>query len=253
VQVSLRDSFKISVEDIQRSNFVEELEFRDRVVKMSFAFDHLVVATATQCCLYTTHNWTTPVVFDLKDTVTLIVQAPKFFALVDNSQGVQIYTYEGRLISSPKTSGTSEFLSAASISLSNDCVAIIDRADAKLVRIFDLTTGKAMGNPIAHVIDVVEVALDQHGPATGRKLAITDRNRDLYITSVHKASLVKLGAMVGTFKWSETNGMLAAYLDDKVAVWTYPNVVYVDKDLTEKTVITITNADLRKVLIKLLF
>jgi intraflagellar transport protein 80 len=245
-EVALKDPFRVTVEDLRNNSLVEELEFRDRVVKLAFGFDHLVVATSTQCCLYTTHNFTAPVIFDLKDTVTLIVQAPKFFVLVDNGQGIQVFTYEGRMVSQPKSAGASEFLSRASISLCNDALALVDRADAKQVRVFDVASGKQMGNPIVHTMDVLEVALDQHGPATARKLAIVDRNRDLYITPVHKPALVKLAAMVGTCMWNESNGMLAAHTDDKVVVWTYPNVVYVDRDLTDKTTVTISNADLRK-------
>ena len=37
-------------------------------------FDHLIVATSTQCHIYSTGNWNTPHIFDLKDTVTLILQ-----------------------------------------------------------------------------------------------------------------------------------------------------------------------------------
>ena len=42
----------------------------------SFAagFEHLIVATSTQCHIYSTGNWNTPHIFDLKDTVTLILQ-----------------------------------------------------------------------------------------------------------------------------------------------------------------------------------
>ena len=37
-------------------------------------FEHLIVATSTQCHIYSTGNWNTPHIFDLKDTVTLILQ-----------------------------------------------------------------------------------------------------------------------------------------------------------------------------------
>ena len=33
-------------------------------------------------------------------------------------------------------------------------------------------------------VEVLEIALDQCGPATERKLAIVDKNRDLFLTSV---------------------------------------------------------------------
>jgi hypothetical protein len=52
----------------------EDLEFKDRIIKMSLGFGHLVVATATQCSIYNVNNWNTPHIFDLKDTVNLIMQ-----------------------------------------------------------------------------------------------------------------------------------------------------------------------------------
>lgn len=38
-------------------------------------YGYLIVATATQCHVYNTTNLNTPHIFDLKDTVTLILQA----------------------------------------------------------------------------------------------------------------------------------------------------------------------------------
>ena len=62
------------VQDIL-SETVDELDFnREQVIKMSLGFDHLIVATSTQCHVYSTSNWNTPHIFDLKDTVTLILQ-----------------------------------------------------------------------------------------------------------------------------------------------------------------------------------
>jgi intraflagellar transport protein 80 len=76
----------------------EDLEFKDRIIKMSLGFGHLVVATATQCSIYNVNNWNTPHIFDLKDTVNLIMQCKKQFLVVDNFNGITIYTYEGRQV-----------------------------------------------------------------------------------------------------------------------------------------------------------
>ena len=70
----------------------QDLEFKDRVIKMSLGFGHLVVATATQCSIYNVNNWNTPHIFDLKDTVNLIMQCKKQFLVVDNFNGITIYT-----------------------------------------------------------------------------------------------------------------------------------------------------------------
>jgi intraflagellar transport protein 80 len=47
-------------------------------------------------------NWTSPFVFDVKDSIYLIVQGAKYFALIDASQNFIIYNYEGKLVSTPK-------------------------------------------------------------------------------------------------------------------------------------------------------
>eukprot|EP00163_Fabomonas_tropica_P033271 TRINITY_DN8656_c0_g1_i1.p1 TRINITY_DN8656_c0_g1~~TRINITY_DN8656_c0_g1_i1.p1 ORF type:complete len:654 (+),score=157.92 TRINITY_DN8656_c0_g1_i1:218-2179(+) len=233
----LEDANKIVVQDVTTLN-IETLEFRDRVIKMSIAFNHLIVATATQCCIYSVTNWGAPHIFDLKDPVNLIVQSSKYFLMSDNS-GVNVYNYEGRVVSSPKFQGlATEFMNKQSISLSDDAVAIIDTADHKVVRVFDVTTGKQLASSIKHALDCVEIALDQHGQASERKLAIIDKNRDLSITPIHSQKLVKLGAMVDTCMWNDATGMLAAFMDGNFVVWTYPNVVYVDRDLLKPSTVS---------------
>ena len=53
----------------------EKLEFRDRIIQASLGHGYLVVATTSQCYVYTTKNWNTPTIFDLKDgSVSLITQ-----------------------------------------------------------------------------------------------------------------------------------------------------------------------------------
>ena len=81
------------------------LEFRDRIIHISLANNHLVVATTAQCYVYTTRNWNTPTIFDLRDgAVSLIVQAERHFLLVEVG-GVHLYSYEGRLLCSPRWAG----------------------------------------------------------------------------------------------------------------------------------------------------
>jgi intraflagellar transport protein 80 len=45
----------------------EKLEFPDRVIKLALGYGHLVVVTPSQCHIYTTKNWNTPVIFDLRE------------------------------------------------------------------------------------------------------------------------------------------------------------------------------------------
>ena len=75
----------------------EQLEFRDRIIQLSLGYNHLVVATTSQCYVYTTRNWNTPTIFELKDgSVSLIVQSEKHFLLVE-SNSIHLYSYEGNI------------------------------------------------------------------------------------------------------------------------------------------------------------
>jgi intraflagellar transport protein 80 len=83
----------------------EELEFSHRVVNMSMSYGSLIVCTLNQCFVYviSQQNWASPFVFDVKDSVMMIVQGHKYFALIDASLNFNIYAYDGKLISSPKS------------------------------------------------------------------------------------------------------------------------------------------------------
>ena len=68
------------------------------------------------------------------------------FAIADTVMGMQIYSYEGRVLSQPKFQGLRpESLSADCVSLSSDVIAILDQTDMKTVRVFDVLTGRPSG------------------------------------------------------------------------------------------------------------
>lgn len=221
---------------------VDVLEFRDRVIKASLAYGHLVVATSLQCYVYNSRNWNTPLIFDLKEgTVSLILQAEKHFLLVDGA-GLYTFSYEGRLISSPKFPGMrADILNAQGVSLSNDTIAIRDKSDEKVILLFDALTGKALGDgkPLTHKLEVVEIALDQCGPSTERKIALIDKNRDLYLTSVRhlgrEPKICKMGSMIHSMAWNDAANILCGIQDNQFTVWYYPSAVFTDKELLPKT------------------
>ena len=39
-------------------------------------------------------------------------------------------------------------------------------------------TGRAMGNLILHKLDIIRIALNQHGSGSDRKIAILDKNKE---------------------------------------------------------------------------
>ncbi|XP_048460218.1 intraflagellar transport protein 80 homolog isoform X2 [Rhincodon typus] len=222
---------------------LDVLEFRDRIIKASLSHGHLVVVTSLQCYVYSTKNWNTPLIFDLKEgTVSLILQAERHFLLLDGA-GIYLYSYEGRLISSPKFPGMrTDILSSQTVSLSNDTIAVRDKADDKVIYLIDAISGKPLGDgkPLVHKIEVLEVALDQFGSANERKIAIIDKNRDLYIASVRRfgkeQKIIKIGTMVHSIAWNDKINILCGMQNMYFVVWYYPNSIYVDKELLSKTV-----------------
>uniref|UniRef100_A0A3B5LZU8 Intraflagellar transport 80 homolog (Chlamydomonas) n=1 Tax=Xiphophorus couchianus TaxID=32473 RepID=A0A3B5LZU8_9TELE len=238
--ITLTKRRTMQVRNVQ-NDAVDVLEFRDRVIKASLAFDHLVVATSLQCYVY--KNWNTPLIFDLKEgTVSLMLQAEKHFLLVDGS-GLYTFSYEGRLISSPKFLGMrADVLNAQAVSLSNDTIAIRDKSDEKVILFFDAMTGKPLsdGKPLTHKLEVLEIALDQCGPSTERKIALIDKNRDLHLTSVHhlgkEPKICKIGSMVHSMAWNDSANILCGIQDIQFTVWYYPSVVFTDKELLPRTI-----------------
>uniref|UniRef100_A0AC11D3V6 Intraflagellar transport 80 n=1 Tax=Ovis aries TaxID=9940 RepID=A0AC11D3V6_SHEEP len=240
-QVTLTKRRTMQVRNVL-NDAVDLLEFRDRVIKASLNYAHLVVSTSLQCYVFSTKNWNTPLIFDLKEgTVSLILQAERHFLLVDGG-GIYLYSYEGRFLSSPKFPGMrTDILNAQTVSLSNDTIAIKDKADEKIIFLFEASTGKPMGDGkfLSHKNEVLEIALDQKGLTNDRKIAFIDKNRDLYITSVKRfgkeEQIIKLGTMVHTLAWSDTCNILCGLQDTRFTVWYYPNTVYVDRDILPKT------------------
>eukprot|EP00164_Ancoracysta_twista_P001772 GFYU01002327.1.p1 GENE.GFYU01002327.1~~GFYU01002327.1.p1 ORF type:complete len:763 (-),score=200.01 GFYU01002327.1:142-2430(-) len=246
LQVTLVDNHHVHVYDVLSEN-KEELDFKDLVVKMSVGHGYLIVVTGTQCYIYAENSWSTPHIFDVKETVTLLVQSERHFLMVDNYFGIQVFSYEGRALCNPKFSGIrSEFLNHQSVALSDDCLAVIDKTDSSVVRLFDPSNGRPFPEVIQHSLEVQEIALDQYGSSADRKLVLIDKNRDLYISPTSRADIVKLGAMTDSVMFNDRTGMLCALMDNKFVTWYYPNVAYVDRDLMELTKVEVDAREFKK-------
>ncbi|CAK9221469.1 unnamed protein product [Sphagnum troendelagicum] len=228
---TLAEHNHICIQDLL-SKKTEEMDFRNRVIKMSMGYQHLVVATATQCYIYSITNWSTPHMFDIKDTVVLVKQCQCCFLLVDCFTGFQLFTYEGRHLSNPKFQGIhAGSVNHQNISLSSDIFAVINHEDRKMVHFMDVTTGKMVGDVMRLTVEAVEISLSPMGTLTDRKLAFIDSNHDLYLTPILRPRILKLAAMVYNAMWNEIADMLAAVVDQRLVVWYYPHAAYVDKDL----------------------
>ncbi|KAG0618321.1 hypothetical protein M758_4G054400 [Ceratodon purpureus] len=235
---TLENHNRIRIQDIL-SETAEGLDFRDRVIKMSLGFQHLVVATATQCCIYSVSNWSTPHILDVKDTVILVKQCLRYFLLVDCFTGLQLYTYEGRHLSNPKFQGLrAESFNHQNVSLSDNVLAVIDHNDKKVVRFLDINSGKLVGDVMRLSLDVVEIALNQLGNLTDQKLVFVDSNRDLFITPINRLAAFKLASMVENSMWNDVADVLVAVADQRLVVWYYPHAPTVDRDLLQYVKLT---------------
>jgi len=241
LSVRLDEANRIAVHDALHETSEELLDFRDRVVRMALGHDHLVVATASQALIYSTSNWTSPDRFDLAGPPHLLLLAPALFAVAD-AAGLRLFSYEGRQMGAPKLPGAvPSTLSAACLALADDAMALVDRADPRRVGLFEAPSGKQLGEgPLTHHLEVLSVALSPRRGAglPERRLALLDRNRDLYIAPVLEAAagtLVKLSPMVDSFRWHDGSDMLAALADGRLVTWYYPEAAFSDADLLPAT------------------
>eukprot|EP00392_Amoebophrya_sp_AT5.2_P014013 g14149.t1 len=215
---------------------IEELDFRDRVIDFTVAYDQLVfIYTIAKGGLLNT----TPVVEDLREAPSLILQSKERFALTDTN-GLHVYTYEGRAVHHIRYQGMRvHFFNEKTVSLANDLVAIVDKAEAgksASVRIFDLHSGKQI-QTLEHKQDIVQVALSHE-----RKVAVLDKNKDLFLCPADRVEWQKLSSMVDDFLWNDQTEMLVGLVDQQLQTFLYPNVVFVDPTLLPLTIKTTTMA-----------
>lgn len=71
-EVTLTRRKTITVRDVL-NEIVEKLDFPERVTKMALEHNHLVVTTSSQCHIFSTSNWNTPIIFDLKESFVNMV------------------------------------------------------------------------------------------------------------------------------------------------------------------------------------
>ncbi|XP_065889257.1 intraflagellar transport protein 80 homolog isoform X3 [Dysidea avara] len=237
----------IDMVDISNES-AEHLEFPERVVRASLGWGHLLVTTPTQCYIYNSRSWNTPVTMDLKGgLVILIQQTERHFLLVDSVSGLQLISYEGHHICSIKQLGLlPDSLNPHTVTVCNDTVCILDQKDEKIVHMFDALTGKPLGTSsssgksLKHHTELLTIALDHHGPPATRQLILLDKNHDLYITPVRSfgstSKMTSIGSMVASVAWNDQSNILAGMQDGRFTVWYHPTVVYTDKDLLTGTI-----------------
>jgi hypothetical protein len=57
---------------------------------MTIGYNYLIVVTNNQCHIYNINYIQTPYSFDLKEKVKMILTCPKYFALIDDNNGINV-------------------------------------------------------------------------------------------------------------------------------------------------------------------
>jgi len=227
---------------------VESLEMRDRVTHLSLAHGRLVVCTETQCHVYDAakRSWATPHVTDLKAPATLLLQGARHILVADAAGSLSLLGEDGRPASSSFSSAIARALGAsacraaacadeASLAIAPDCVAVLDRADGRTVRVFETRSGRAVGPPYVHTLPVRQISLSQFTPGIPeRRLALVDASGDLWVTPVMAHEPEKLASMVESAAWCGAADALLACADGRRVIWHCPAAIYVDRDLCER-------------------
>lgn len=112
--------------------------------------------------------------------------------------------------------------------MSPDVIAVIDPSNNKLVRLYDVMTGKALKEKIEHTNEIVDFALNTCENDAERKIVFLDENRDLFVTPVLRNEIRKIVTMCQSFHWHSEADMLAAAADLRLYCWYYPSAIYVD-------------------------
>ena len=233
IEVRLDENNKLIVTDFQNDGF-EEIDFHERLIDMTLGYDYLIVVTNNQCHIYNIDNLKAPYKFDIKDKVKMILMCPNYFALIDDNNGINIYTYEGKQVQSPTITGVRiSGLSKKMICLSNDVIAILPPNSPKTIKFYDIQSGKPLGTEITHTMDILEIQLNQSQLNRDRKVCFIDTNKDLYISNVFVPRAVKITNMCDSFAWNDSNDMLCAIADEKFYSWVYPNAVYLEKEILD--------------------
>ena len=109
-----------------------------------------------------------------------------------SSSGVTTVSMDGRILSTiPLTGGRVELLNENTVSLSNDCLAVRDSIDHKVIRLMDPRNGKAAGDgKIGHSTNVTQLAIDQCGALADRRVAFIDDNNDLMLACVQVGTVI---------------------------------------------------------------
>jgi intraflagellar transport protein 80 len=245
-EVTVLQPRKIRVQDATMET-LEEIEFaRDRVVEIGVGYDSLVVTTTSQCFIYSLQNLNTPIIFDLRAPPHFLHLTKRHFLSLDQISGIQVISYEGKVLSAPKFQGLRpDYLTKDMVALSPEYVAVVDSVDAKNIYVLDAVTGRQVSKLTHTSAEVVALALNQQsaGPQD-RLLTFVDRNRDMFIVSLNltgstgqitPSMIFKLHSHVESFHFNDETDILVGLADGRLNTWHLPGIPFVDRDLLPLT------------------
>uniref|UniRef100_A0A915EGG2 Intraflagellar transport protein 80 homolog n=1 Tax=Ditylenchus dipsaci TaxID=166011 RepID=A0A915EGG2_9BILA len=266
----------VDIRDLTSEVSHEKLETRDRVTKLQLGYNYLVVATTKQFYIFSAKNWNTPVIVDLKEgSISLILLCQKYFLMVVESTSssnstIQTLNYEGRVQATIRLPGVQQEIRLSTnlyiygshvvlprygypsgvtpISGDGSQVVVLRTGVTLMVLKFETQTGKSAGDgKINHITDITEVAVNQFGLIADRRIAFVDANSECWLALVNSYGAAqraeKLGSLVSNLCFNTSTNMLSAFQDQKLVVYTYPGVVFTDKDLLQATVLDLTNSN----------
>ena len=108
LQVTHEEPMLLSIRNV-RTGESEALVLRDRVLELDLSSTHLIVVTASQCLVYTTPKQklhAPRAAVELNGVrIAFVLQCASHFVLADNSHGLRVLDFDGRLLSQPRFEG----------------------------------------------------------------------------------------------------------------------------------------------------
>ncbi|EPB73396.1 hypothetical protein ANCCEY_07511 [Ancylostoma ceylanicum] len=208
----------LEVRDLNVDLAQESLETRDRITRAALAFNQLVVVTTLQLYIYR--------LFTVSDGQTLFV-----------------FNYDGRILCEIKVPGNgTSAISEKVTSLSNDVVAIRDRAETSTVWFFEPTSSKTIGDgKIVHEREITELTLSQCGKLSERIMAFRDSDAAVFVARVKTygiaQKIARIGSSVEHLHFNDTTNMLAGVGEGRVTVWPAVEIAFVDRALLQQSII----------------
>ncbi|GBG24836.1 Intraflagellar transport protein 80-like [Hondaea fermentalgiana] len=228
--VVLKDAKQIEVQNTLEDT-TESIVFRDRVLDVSMEFGFLVVHCATpQVHIYALSNLGTPQIVDVPHTRSaLLLQSSKTFLAAWT-----VFTYEGRRVCGPQALNgiVVQGLDRSTVALNDKVLAILEN-NRTSVRLVDTARQQAIG-VIQHKLEIVQIALCKHETDM---LAFVDRNGDLFVHCNGRKTFKLPVTMVQSIAVNDESDALVACTDggNKMVVWYYPQIVWIDPDLLADT------------------